>query len=513
MKSEISHSGLDSAGRHCYIFSHRSKSARIQRTMNNTTGSEARLKSILDRVRKLKAKYYKRAKKTGENFNVFSILDRERKEVTTHSAIIAELLNPHGSHSQGVLFLKLFLDKFQEEQTVRKELDQLREKLEHIREDEFDKFEVEVETPKKDKKGKPLGQIDILIESGDICIVIENKICADDQRRQLGRYYEYALDTGKKHGVIYLTLGGDEPKKFTLYGAKPDKMPCCGMLPENTVVCPKTRKLPTPPRCKMLPKDRVICLSYKEFIDEWLGACIKKVACIPRIRETLHQYQMTVKKLTGQPINRRFAVELKDILLENENYNLIPDLEDAISEAKTHLQCKFFWSKLEYQLKERQDLNIVNRNLRYEVYGTGLGIDPKYELEACIRECSNQNSPGLTFSLDKKGDREIVFRINCSPATLYYGFVLYEKGKRVKINGEKRREYPDLDRYKIDGGGENVNGWPDAGWLAHKYSEYPVIDFKSYKSVTKYKIRTEEVVEKLVAEICDVVKEILNKQE
>ena len=45
----------------------------------------------------------------GETFNVFSILKLEAKENWTHSALIAELLDPKGSHKMGDVFLKLFL--------------------------------------------------------------------------------------------------------------------------------------------------------------------------------------------------------------------------------------------------------------------------------------------------------------------------------------------------------------------------------------------------------------------
>ena len=65
-------------------------------------------KIVLGQIRKL----HESAELTGENFNVFSILQMESAEVKTHSAIIAELLNPQGSHSQGTLFLKLFLQLF-----------------------------------------------------------------------------------------------------------------------------------------------------------------------------------------------------------------------------------------------------------------------------------------------------------------------------------------------------------------------------------------------------------------
>lgn len=43
-------------------------------------------------------------------FNVFEILKLQSNENRTHSAFIAELLNPHGSHLIGTTFLKLFLE-------------------------------------------------------------------------------------------------------------------------------------------------------------------------------------------------------------------------------------------------------------------------------------------------------------------------------------------------------------------------------------------------------------------
>ena len=437
----------------------------------------------------MKAKYDERAEVTGENFNVFSILDRESDEVKTHSAIIAELLNPHGSHSQGTLFLKLFLEKL-----LKEKMPKLKCGEDDLSDEYLKKFEVGVEVSfeKKDEEGKmKRSQIDILIESDDVCIVIENKIYAEDQKRQLGRYYEYALDTRKKRGIIYLTLSGDEPEEFTLYGGDPNEFYGEGKIPP----------------CRRLPEDTVVCLSYKKFINEWLDACIKEVARIPQIRETLHQYQMTVKKLTGQPINRRDAMALKNILLDkDEIYNLIPELESAISEAKFDLKFKF-WTELEEKL---------NVDLRYEVYKKNLEVGKKGELKACIEEGSTQSYPGLTFRLSGDENCEIVFRIECGPNHLYYGFVLCEKGKdlRVKIDDAKHEEYPYLKYLKQHRKDNEWNGSIN-GWLAYKYSKYPVINFKDYKSIKEYEKDNLKFVEKLVAEIteiCDDVKKISEQE-
>jgi len=54
----------------------------------------------------------------GEHFNLFSILGIESRENKTHSAFLAEMLDPKGSHLKNEVFLKLFL------QVVVKELNE-----------------------------------------------------------------------------------------------------------------------------------------------------------------------------------------------------------------------------------------------------------------------------------------------------------------------------------------------------------------------------------------------------
>ena len=429
---------------------------RAMSEMKNATSSEYRLEGILDQVRVLKAKYDERVKCTGENFNVFSILDRERKEVTTHSAIIAELLNPQGTHSQGTLFLKLFLAqllrKLQEE--PKAQLKELREKLKQIQEEnEFDKFEVEVETS---KEGKVLGRIDILIESdgiknGDVCIVIENKIDARDQEEQLGRYYKYASYTKKTRGIIYLTLRGGGPTDYTLYGDEQGKFDKSEL-----------DKI----------KDTVVCLSYKKFIYEWLGACIKdkEVAHCHRIKETLLQYQMTVKKLTGQPINRGYAMALKNILLKDKNYNLIPELETAISEVKDAFQHEF-WKELKERLIKEE---LADQNSKFQLYESDIDTEiPDEELREYIGY--NSLDLGLTFGIpnslpsDRDNNHEVAFRIyyerSLKHSYFTYGFVFCRKRsteedtlQRVKIEQEHKE---DLERYGISSEDhpEHKNGW------------------------------------------------------
>ena len=94
--------------------------------------------------------------KRGEYFNIFSVLRLETKEVRLHSAFLAELLNPEGSHGLGKQFLELFLNM-----VVRKSKEEP-----FYFETENAKVYVEyyIGVISEDKKSG--GRIDLLIEDG-----------------------------------------------------------------------------------------------------------------------------------------------------------------------------------------------------------------------------------------------------------------------------------------------------------------------------------------------------------
>ena len=74
----------------------------------NMNENATSLVELLKRVEQIRLKHELAAKLTGENFNVFEILGLNTCEVRTHSAFIAELLDPSGVHGQGDTFLRLF---------------------------------------------------------------------------------------------------------------------------------------------------------------------------------------------------------------------------------------------------------------------------------------------------------------------------------------------------------------------------------------------------------------------
>ena len=158
--------------------------------MTNKDNS-ARIEDILKEFRELKKEHDKRAA-TGEFFNVF-LIDGVKIDEDTHSAILADLLDPNGSHRQGAIFLKHFLN-----------LECLRP-ADSSDYGELEDFHVER------KANRKYGEIDVLLEKKDnACVIIENKIHdAVDQDNQLNRYYKYAKEsfTNDQIKLIYSPTG------------------------------------------------------------------------------------------------------------------------------------------------------------------------------------------------------------------------------------------------------------------------------------------------------------------
>ncbi len=109
----------------------------------------------------------------GAGFNIFQILGLASSEIFTHSSLLAEMLNPRGSHGVGGVFLKTWLEMFG-----------------------IQDFDIKNATcnaeyyigPKTETTG---GRIDILLDDGVQKIVIENNIYGGDHPNQLLRYHSF----------------------------------------------------------------------------------------------------------------------------------------------------------------------------------------------------------------------------------------------------------------------------------------------------------------------------------
>ncbi|HWK03762.1 MAG TPA: PD-(D/E)XK nuclease family protein [Puia sp.] len=238
---------------------------------------------LLSSVYDINKKYDEINKITGERFNIFQILKVATREARTHSAFLAELLHPSGTHGYRDTFLRIFLSQQQKKHT------------------KFDRFIVLLKTfesenarttPEKhigfiSDDGSEGGRMDILIrDRSNRTIIIENKIYAVDQTMQLVRYNK-AYPSAP---IFYLSLYGLPPS--------PDSS---GQLQEEA---------------------DYVCISYKEDILDWLSACVEETVSHPLLHQTIIQYIHLIKYLTNQSTNVHMEQEIA-ILMASSKENII----------------------------------------------------------------------------------------------------------------------------------------------------------------------------------------------
>ncbi|ALM21991.1 hypothetical protein AAT17_12485 [Nonlabens sp. MIC269] len=309
-----------------------------------------------ERIRKLK----------GEDFNIFKICKIEHYEENTHSAFIAELLNPKGSHHKGNVFLKLFLNRVLKDNLVLK-----------TRSDDYMEFSETflshgVVVKKEQSVGKinlkkgTGGRIDILLKSKNQYITIENKIYATDQNGQLVRYYNYQRDNNL---VIYLTLDG-------IHAAENSIQITNG---KNEVI-------------QSLNESDYQRISYSKDIRLWIEDCLQHAYNEPILRESLKQYLLLIKKLTFQ----------MDESLKNQMTQL---LKDNFKIAST-IHHNYYNVKNEIK---REIKNDVFKSLKEQVEKFGLDIyhgnDVNYKFSQIWLHTKGVDDHVLRFSIESfKGD-------------------------------------------------------------------------------------------------------------
>lgn len=271
------------------------------------------IQNILNQISAISEKYKRITEITGENFNVFRVLEVEASEVRMHSAFLAELLNPKGSHEKSDVFLKLFISHFNIE--------------------DFETANATVEVEKNiggvNEDYTEGGRIDIVIRPlKGKTIFIENKIYASDQPHQLLRYHNY----DENASLIYLTLDGHEPSEEST-GSNIEKH----LSYKN--------------------------ISYKIHILDWLELCRKETVIYPILRETISQYINLIKYLTGQTINDNMNKEVISTILSNAEtlesaFTVIASSNSIKEELIEKLHKQLFNFKEEFEKKYQMKFEI-----------------------------------------------------------------------------------------------------------------------------------------------------------
>ena len=404
------------------------------------------LNLLFTKISEISKRYEEIARVTGANFNIFKTLHVERYEVKTHSAFLSELLNAKGSHGQGGKYLDLFIQQFGVKDFDSKNSESI---VEYSIGQKFSEEQSEDE--------QSSGRIDILITDKDNnCIVIENKIDARDQGRQLIRYQKFIKEKQRKGYLFYLNLDSKEPHEKSRGDLKNGDY----AANENDSV------------------DFQI-ISYKWDILEWLEQCLKESASLPLLRETLQQYIQLIKSITNHPTNKSMEQEIVKYIIEStENLKTASTIASCIDAAKQKILQKF-WKELYTGLKNKFDVRgMIDGFQTEDYYALGRG-----KIIALWVEIPSK----------RIGDYRLYWGAEIEH-NFYSGFWIGNKdGKKESVTNndicQKYREY--LQEYKF------ANDF----WLGWKYS-IPQLNFKNFNDAA-YELADDVSMKKIVTGIVE----------
>ncbi|GHV91765.1 hypothetical protein AGMMS50268_22680 [Spirochaetia bacterium] len=236
---------------------------------------------LLDGVTGIIKRYEAQWQKTGEKYNLFKVAGIAHKEVIM-CRVLADLMNPQGTHGQGSRFLRLFWETIAPKLPDRPTAGRPALDIEHTR--------VTTEYVIDENR-----RIDITFEDGKVFVPIEVKIWAGDQPKQIADYFAFAkTKNGNNHiPVLYLTVDGHEPSDASKAG---------------------------------IGKDGYVPLSFRNDILVWLEACARENTAettVP-VRENLRQLIAVVKSLCGKS---------EDAEMEDAIFKLVTKDDDSVRAA------------------------------------------------------------------------------------------------------------------------------------------------------------------------------------
>ena len=230
---------------------------------------------------------------------------------------------------------------------------------------------------------------------------------------------------------------------------------------------------------------RVIRMSYKSAIVGWLENCLAEVKDATKatpIREVLFQYQEHIKNLTNQPTKEDCSMDNKIVSILANNYDLITELEDSISEAKEHIQNRF-WEELAKKITQ--------------ICGLEVSGDDDMETIRTFKVSICESLPSFEIALMVALDDGV-----------WYGFVLFENGSRsTKCKKKQFEEYVDLVHKVLET--EDIEE-QTLGWKYLKDRNEANL-FSDFGTEQMGYIVDDAKLEKLVDEIAQEIKDAVDK--
>jgi hypothetical protein len=242
--------------------------SRFMKSKQSQSKISVLLEALVPVTLRAEAEWSKRRPIDAPYFDVVTLLAPDENRL---SSILADLLNPEGTHAQGSKFLSIFLDKCGfpygrklHRVTVRREC-----------------CTIFIKQVKR--------RIDILIDGVEWGIGIENKAWATEQKRQLPDYAEdlHARYSGK---FLLLRLAGNESE---------------------------VKSLPVSAQAQLTKQGRFQTWRFAEEVDAWISAC-RDECLAPRVKCFLGELRHFIESEFGKAIDPRIAMEHKHVRPELE---------------------------------------------------------------------------------------------------------------------------------------------------------------------------------------------------
>lgn len=252
-------------------------------------------------------------RKKENKYNIFSILKQEEKEEGCHSRIIFNLINDCESNKLEKRFLKLFFKEVLDEEF-----------------DEKKKYFVE-----REKNLGKYGRADLFIEDSDgKAYLIEMKINAGDQPKQLSRYNQYLKKNYKDdYQIYYLTLNGYHPSSYSL---------------------------------KERAEVEYIIISFVDNIYNWIEKCIEEIGENNKILKiNLEQYLETLTKITNR-IGEAQKMDFIKMMKEGNNFRIAQEIVNNFEEIKQGIKEEFILELRERIIKKLNIEDIAKKKNLYE---------------------------------------------------------------------------------------------------------------------------------------------------
>lgn len=255
------------------------------------------MKELIDQAAAIVEEYNSKREKLGLDYNVFTLMDIERRELETHEYMIYSILNYPTLRER-------FIESFLFNMALPKSF--VREQWTVDREYDIGKY------GRLDLFFKPIGH-------SKKCVVVELKIDAWDQERQIKRYEDYV----RKHGyeayrIIYLTLDGRDPEEQSYDGMEHPRW--------------------------------LVRKSFGEDVVGWLENCIEICQSNNVDAGFIQQYKILLEKLTREEKMENDVVKL---IKSSRELRACLQIEQALHEIKGQILFEFMDAIYHAMKKER----------------------------------------------------------------------------------------------------------------------------------------------------------------